>query len=191
MAATPRPGSTTTDSSHHRQWQGTGQARPSSQPLADADADDHYQLLAVPYTASAIEITRAYRAAMKHVHPDRQRPEGRAGAEEQARRLNRAYAVLSKPSQRQVYDRAIRARVVQDQLMGRYVGGFHVPQTDGPDPLARHLRRDLTPGERRAQRRADREAMVSIVVVFGGITLAVVALLLLWATVQSLVGAVF
>ena len=163
---------------------------PSAAP-ADPDADTHYDLLGVPYTATGAEITRAYRAAMKRIHPDRQLPDRRAAAEEHAKRLNRAYSTLSKPIHRQAYDRTIRAQVLQDHLMGRYVGGFHVPQAGGPDPLARHLRRERTPAERREQVRADRSALVSIVVVFGGITLALVALLLLWAAADALVGSVF
>jgi len=160
-------------------------------PRLDPDEDNHYQLLGVTYAATSAEITRAYRAAIKRVHPDRHRADRRAAAEEHAKRLNLAYATLSKPLRRQAYDRAIRARIVQDQVMGRYVGGFHVPQQEGPDLLAQHLRREPTAAERRAQQHAEREAMVSIVVVFGGITVGVVALLLLWAAASSLLGAMF
>ena len=174
MAADPQPG---------RQG-GAG-------PPPDPGGENHYELLGVPYTATSGEISRAYRRAMKRIHPDRQRPERRAGAEEEAKRLNRAYATLSKPLRRQAYDRTIRAQVVQDQLMGRYVGGFYVPPANGHDPLARHLRREQTAAERREQVQADRNALVSIVVVFGGVTAAVIAVLLLWAAVRALVGAAF
>ena len=180
MAANPEPGR-------------RGGAGPTAGPAApDApDAENHYQLLGVPYTATGAEITRAYRAAMKRTHPDRQRPERRAAAEEQAKRLNRAYTTLSKPLRRQAYDRTIRAQVVQDQIMGRYVGGFHVPGANGSDPTAHHLRRERTPAERREQARADRGALVSIVVVFGGVTLAVVVLPVVWAVVEALLAAMF
>ena len=164
----------------------------AANPRFDPDDENYYRLLGVPYAATSAEITRAYRAAIKRVHPDRHRPDRRAAAEERAKRLNLAYATLSKPLQRQAYDRAIRAQIVQDQIMGRYVGGFHVPQMDDrPDPLAEQLRREPTPAERRAQKQADRDAMVSIVVVFGGVTVGVVGLLLLWALARLLVGAVF
>ena len=165
-------------------------------PPPDPGGENHYELLGVPYTATSGEITRAYRQAMKRIHPDRQRPERRAGAEEEAKRLNRAYATLSKPLRRQAYDRTIRAQVVQDRLMGRYVGGFYVPPANGHDggasaAAARHLRREQTAAERREQVQADRNALVSIVVVFGGVTAAVIAVLLLWAVARALVGAAF
>jgi curved DNA-binding protein CbpA len=139
--------------------------------------------------ATRAQITRAYREAMKRIHPDRQRPDRRAAAEEQAKRLNLAYATLSKPAQRQAYDRTIRAQVVQDQLMSRYVGGFHVPPANGVDPLAAHLRRDQTPAERREQAEADRHALVTLLIIFGGITFVVIAALLLWALAAALFGA--
>ena len=152
---------------------------------ADPLADDHYAVLGVPVTASPAEIRRAYRAAMKAVHPDRQRPHLRAAAEERARRLNAAYTVLSRPLERQAYDRTIRARVVQDEIMHRYVGGFHVPGGNGADPLARHLRREPSAAERRERDRADRSALVSLVLVFGGATAALLGLLLLWSLLAA------
>jgi len=164
-------------------------ADPSAPPDPD---DDLYRLLGVMPAASAAEITRAYRAAMKRTHPDRQPAGRRAAAEEHAKRLNFAYATLSKPLARQGYDRTLRARVVQDELMGRYVGGFYVPQADGPhtDPVP-PPRRPPTPAERRERELADRNALTSIVLVFGGLTLAVVALLLLWSVLGAVAGAVF
>ena len=197
LAANPHPGpdpsghrtSTSGHDRHHVPGAGRHQNGRATGESADPDADNYYQLLGVPYSASAAEITRAYRAAMKRAHPDRHRADRRAAAEELTKLLNRAYATLSKPLLRQAYDRSIRAQIVQDQLMGRYVGGFHVPGGGGPDPLASAPRREPTPAERREQRQADRDAVISIGVVFGGVTLAVVALLLLWAVVTSALAA--
>lgn len=151
----------------------------------DPDAPDYYQLLGVPYTATRAEITRAYRAEMKRIHPDRQRSERRAAADEEAKLLNRAYATLSQPLKRQTYDRTIRARLVQDEIMGRYVGGFSPGWAERADPTGARLRRDRTAGERREQAQADRQALVSLVIVFGGVTVAVIGLLILIGLLQS------
>ncbi len=156
---------------------------------SDSPDQNLYQVLGVSSTAGAAEITRAYRSAMKRVHPDRQQPDRRSAAEEQARRLNRAYAVLSKPIQRQSYDRTIRATVVQDEIMSRYVGGFYVPQHDSA--TAPHLRRAATASERREQAIADRSALVSLVVVFGGLVVGLLTLLLFWAALQAIIGSLF
>lgn len=166
--------------------------RPTRATSVTASTGDQtfYELLGVPYTATSTELSRAYRAAMKQAHPDRHHPERRATAEEQTKRLNHAYATLSKPLARQAYDRTIRAQVVQDQIMGRYVGGFIVPQ-ETADPAARRLRRNPTTAERREQAAADRSAVVSIVIVFGGVTLAMVALVLVWAIIGALLDAAF
>lgn len=157
---------------------------------ASPDADNHYQRLGVPYTASPAEITRAYRAAMKRVHPDRQRVAGRAAAEERAKRLNQAYAVLSRPVARAEYDRAIRTETVQDQLMNRYVGGFATPQPGSTRGDVPRFQRKPTPAQRRERARSDRDALVSVVIAFGGITLAIVGLLLVWAVFAWAVGAI-
>jgi len=184
----PQPYRTAPLSATSREPRGREQSsRPASDTASTGD-QTYYDLLGVPYTATSTELTRAYRAAIKRVHPDRHHPEQRAAAEEQAKRLNHAYATLSKPLTRQAYDRTIRAQVVQDQIMGRYAGGFLVPQ-ETADPAARRLRRYPTAAERREQAAADRGAVVSMVIVFGGVTLALVALVLLWAIAGALFDA--
>ena len=166
--------------------------RPERQPAADPfEAADYYALLGVPPTASAAQITRAYRAAMKRAHPDRQRPEQRQAAEARARLLNQAYGTLAKPLSRQAYDQTIRARIVQDQIMSRYAGGLGAPQVNGHDPFAQHLRRPPTAAQRRDQARSDRNAMISILLVFGGVTLGVIVLLVLVSLLGQLFGLAF
>lgn len=149
---------------------------------------DYYKLLNVPYTATFQEITRAYREAMKRAHPDSQRPERRAAAEELAKQLNVAFATLSKAETRRAYDQTIKAAAVQDQIMSRYFGGQPPGQT--ADPLGEALRRQKTADERREQRRADRSAVISVLAVFGAVAFIVITLLVLWAAVSALFGLV-
>jgi DnaJ domain len=154
----------------------------------DPDQDDHYSLLGVPFTATHAEITRAYRRAMKRVHPDRQRPERRLAAEDLARRLNAAYTILADPLKRQAYDRTIRQQVIQDQIMRRYVGGFQTFD-ESPGPSRAHHRREPTAAERRERSEADRQASMTLVVVAVGVTALILASLLIGSLVFSLIEA--
>ena len=149
---------------------------------------DYYKVLGVPYGATGAEITRAYRGAMKRIHPDRQRPELRAAAEERAKLLNRAFTTLSRPERRRAYDTTLKAQVVQDQLMSRYVGGFGVP--GAAPPRDQRLRRPPTRAERHDQRRNDRVAVATLLIVGSVVALAVVGMLILWAALSALVGSV-
>ena len=150
----------------------------------------HYDVLGVPYSASGADIARAYREAMRRSHPDHQSRASRPDAEERAKQINAAYAILSKPARRLAYDRTIRHQVVQDQIMSRYVGGFDSAMAD-----ARSDQRDLwhapTAAERREQALSDRHALISLLIVFGGITGAVLTGLLLWSILSALASLVF
>ncbi len=77
-----------------------GAGTPPGRDAAPPPEETHYQLLGIQYGAKPAEITRAYREAMKRNHPDRVHAERRAASEELAKRLNHAYAVLSKPASR-------------------------------------------------------------------------------------------
>jgi len=163
----------------------TGQARrgarEGSPAGADPDGSNHYQLLGVAYTASSAEITKAYRTAMKRFHPDRVSPERRAAAEELCKDLNRAYKTLSSPVDRVAYDRTVRTREVQDQIMQRYVGGFAGPGAGGVDPFAARFKRELTSEERADRRKSERSAMLSVISVFLVVTLGAIGLILIVA----------
>ncbi len=78
---------------------------------------NHYALLGLHPSASAIEIRRAYRELSKRYHPDTtDLPTSVATA--QFQQLNEAYAILSSPERRLTYDLKIgysRFRVIQDQ----------------------------------------------------------------------------
>lgn len=155
-------------------------AHPPHQPGSANGEVDWYKVLGVPYAATAADIRQAYRAAIKEIHPDRQQAARRATAEESAKLLNQAYATLSNPVRRREYDDKIRANIVQDQLMRRYVGGFLTPDMVGDEHGAR-FHREPTAEEQRDQARAARSAMVSVVIVFTAIAVIVVLFLLLWA----------
>ena len=68
---------------------------------------NHYKTLELPPGASQKEIARAYRRLARHLHPDLQPSERKKWAEEQMKRLNEAYEVLSDPEARASYDTTI------------------------------------------------------------------------------------
>jgi curved DNA-binding protein CbpA len=138
------------------------------------NAPDYYKLLGVSPSATGDEITRAYRNAMKRVHPDAQQPDRRIAAEERAKQLNHAYTTLSRPDRRRQYDTELRASMVQEQIMGRYVGGFGGPNSNAADPFAQRKprRSDFLIRE---QRQSDRFATISLFFVFGCLAIFLIA----------------
>jgi chaperone protein DnaJ len=65
-------------------------------------ADDYYQILEVPRTASAEDIKKSFRKLARKHHPDVN--PGNKAAEERFKQLNTAFEVLSDPKKRQLYD---------------------------------------------------------------------------------------
>ncbi len=65
-------------------------------------ADDYYQILEVPRTASAEDIKKAFRKLARKHHPDVN--PGNKAAEERFKQLNSAFEVLSDPKKRKLYD---------------------------------------------------------------------------------------
>jgi curved DNA-binding protein CbpA len=155
---------------------------------AAAQQPDYYRLLGVAPSATKEEITRAYRQAMKDVHPDRQSPEARALAEERAKRLNAAYSTLSQPDRRRQYDSTLRVTAVQDEIMNRYTG-MTVPGERGT-PTYQHPLRYRSPQEQREQRQTERSATSSLLFIFGGAALFVVLAVVMFAVVGFLFGSV-
>lgn len=68
---------------------------------------DLYRVLGVARTATAAELKAAYRQRAREVHPDR-RP-GDEQAAEEMKLLNLAYAILSDPDKRALYDAGAQA----------------------------------------------------------------------------------
>ena len=159
----------------------------SRQPNPDAE-DNLYAVLGVRYDAAPVEITRAYRRAMKLNHPDTQPGGGRALAEQRARRINAAYATLNRAGSRRAYDQTLRARLASDTVMGRYVnGGFSPDDVQRAKAEAtRPYRRPLTPAEQRDLHRANVATYVSLGIAFGGFLAGIVLVLLLAALVGAL-----
>ncbi|HYH95996.1 DnaJ C-terminal domain-containing protein [Hyalangium sp.] len=65
-------------------------------------ADDYYQILEVPRTASAEDIKKSFRKLARKHHPDVN--PGNKAAEERFKRLNTAFEVLGDPKKRKLYD---------------------------------------------------------------------------------------
>lgn len=149
---------------------------------------DYYKLLGVPYTASAGEITRAYRQAMKLAHPDRVGVQDRQNAEERAKVLNLAWKTLTKPEERSRYDQTLRADLVQEQIMSQYFGGMGMPG-GRDDRFGESLRREQTAFEKQERKATDRSAIVSVLLIFAGATALVVCLIVVWAVVAGLARA--
>jgi DnaJ-class molecular chaperone len=141
------------------------------------EAPNLYKLLGVSPSATGDEITRAYRNAMKRVHPDAQQPERRVAAEERAKQLNHAYTTLSRPDRRRQYDTELRASMVQEQIMGRYVGGFGGPNSNAADPFAQRKPR-RSEFLIREQKHADRFATISLFFVFGCVAIFLIGMVL-------------
>ena len=64
--------------------------------------EDYYQILGIERTASEVEIKSAFRRQAMKYHPDRN--PGNKEAEEQFKKVNEAFSVLSDPQKKQVYD---------------------------------------------------------------------------------------
>jgi DnaJ-class molecular chaperone len=88
-------------------------------------AEDLYSVLGVSKTASAGEITKAYKKLAKKLHPDLN--PGDQAAEENFKRVSHAYSILKDPDRRGKYDRgeidASGQETPQQRYYREYAGG--------------------------------------------------------------------
>jgi len=81
-------------------------------------AEDLYSVLGVQKTASADDITKAYRKLAKKLHPDLN--PGDTAAEEKFKQVSHAYSILKDPEQRGKYDRGEIDASGQERPQQRY-----------------------------------------------------------------------
>jgi curved DNA-binding protein CbpA len=147
---------------------------------------NYYAVLGVSVDASRDEINRSYRQLMRRIHPDRfPDPAERQRAEEHAKEVNAAYAILSRPDIRREYDSAARRTVMAQAVSQRYQR-YSTP-TAPPRPRTRP-RPTYTQRPRRpypteqaasAQRSAYKGAVWRLALTFGGITIILILIILL------------
>ncbi len=65
---------------------------------------DYYEILGVSKGASVDEVKKAYRKLVMRHHPDRVESDKKKEAEEKFKEISEAYAVLSDPQKKQLYD---------------------------------------------------------------------------------------
>lgn len=96
-------------------------------------AEDLYQILGVPRTASQEEIRKAYRQLAKKYHPDFN--PGNKEAEEKFKKITQAYEILGDPEKRAKYDRGEIDETGQERPRQRFwreyaeAGGPHRYET--------------------------------------------------------------
>src|ERR671925_1375477 len=88
-------------------------------------AEDLYSFLGVAKTASAADITKAYRQLAKKLHPDLN--PGDKAAEEKFKQVSAAYDVLGDAEKRARFDRGEIDASGQERPRERYYRDFHGP----------------------------------------------------------------
>ena len=74
---------------------------------------DYYEILGVPKDAAIAQIKKAYRSLALRNHPDRVPEQQKKEAEEKFKEISEAYAVLSDPQKRKMYDQYGHAGIDQ------------------------------------------------------------------------------
>lgn len=92
------------------------------------ESDDYFEILGLVTSATDAEVKKAYRKLAVQWHPDKNRTHPQA--EEYFKKIGEAYAVLSDPEKRKVYERYGKAGVGADADRGSYAPGnaaYHDP----------------------------------------------------------------
>ncbi|MEM7397417.1 MAG: DnaJ domain-containing protein, partial [Pseudomonadota bacterium] len=95
-------------------------------------AEDLYSVLGVAKTASADDITKAYRKLAKKLHPDLN--PGDTVAEEKFKEISHAYSILNDEDKRGQYDRGEIDASGQERPEARYYREY----ADGPGGARYH-----------------------------------------------------
>jgi DnaJ-class molecular chaperone len=95
-------------------------------------ANDPYQVLGVPRTATDDEVRRAYRALAKQHHPDLN-PSDRAKAEESLKAINGAFAILGDEDKRRQFDQGLIDANGEPRRSARAGAGAGRPGAPGTD----------------------------------------------------------
>lgn len=100
---------------------------------ADWLTKDYYAVLGVPPTATAKQITRAYRKLARELHPDTRTG---GGNDDRFKEVAAAYAVLGDEARRKEYDELRAAAAQRSSGWTGDRGGFRVrTQSSGPDDI--------------------------------------------------------
>jgi len=96
--------------------------------MEQLESDDYFEILGLVTSATDAEVRKAYRKLAVQWHPDKNRTHPKA--EEYFKKIGEAYAVLSDPEKRKVYERYGKAGVGADADRGNYAPGnasYHDP----------------------------------------------------------------
>ena len=86
-------------------------------------SDNYYKILGVEQGVSDAELKKAFRKKAMKCHPDRHTGDSKKAAEEEFKKLQQAYEVLSDPQKRAMYDQYGEEAVSSSASGGP--GGFH------------------------------------------------------------------
>lgn len=148
---------------------------------------NYYAVLDVSLDASREEITRTYRALMRLTHPDNfSEPDARQKAEERAKLINAAYAVLSRPEIRREYDQVMRHQLMADVVMQRYTGGSPRRATQ-----VQRARRRSSSQSARAQKEAYTSAVWQLVLTTAAVVVGLIVVIIMFVVVVNAFQTVF